>query len=355
MPARRAGIMIPIETVLPLAGVLRWHRRSAIQTISPRIRTSNPRRRHGRTSSGPDLRDRLLLAGLGARAPRPRVVLRPTRRRPRVPPDQSRARSHPRCDRRRTTSAAAACAITSRAPTTSGSIEHALHGAETFAAPDIRMRSLSGRRLTCSMSLCADRGRHIVAGVSRTSPGLAEERRQRDLFFQNAFDMVCLVNTDGTIRSVNPSFERVLGYDAGELAGRDDPRLPPPGGPVRDGVHDAPHVARRAHGLLRQPVPVPGRDVEGTRVDGDARPRFGRDLRHRARRERAQEDGPRRTGAAGEPGRAARRARHPATPASRPIRHGSRASTSAARATRSRKSAATTTTSSSWMRAGWRS
>ena len=99
-------------------------------------------------------------------------------------------------------------------------IERALHGAEAFAAPNVRMRSLAGRRLSCSMSLCADRGRHIVAGVLEDVTRTAEERRQRDLFFPNAFDMVCLVNSDGTIRRVNPSFEHVLGYDASELVGR---------------------------------------------------------------------------------------------------------------------------------------
>jgi len=99
-------------------------------------------------------------------------------------------------------------------------IEHALLGAEAFATPDIRLRSRAGRRLSCSMSLCVNRRHHIVAGVIEDVTRVAEERRQRDLFFQNAFDMVCLVNTDGTIRSVNPSFEHVLGYDAGELIGR---------------------------------------------------------------------------------------------------------------------------------------
>jgi sigma-B regulation protein RsbU (phosphoserine phosphatase) len=99
-------------------------------------------------------------------------------------------------------------------------IEHALHGAEAFAAPEVRMRSLAGRRLRCSMSLCADRGRHMVAGVIEDVTRAVEERRQRDLFFANAFDMVCLVNSDGTIRRVNPSFEHVLGYEASELAGR---------------------------------------------------------------------------------------------------------------------------------------
>jgi PAS domain S-box-containing protein len=99
-------------------------------------------------------------------------------------------------------------------------IEHALHDQESFATPGLRMRSLTSRGLSCSMSLCADRRRHIVAGVVEDVSRVAEEKRQRDLFFRNAFDIVCLVNTDGSIRNVNPSFERVLGYEGGELIDR---------------------------------------------------------------------------------------------------------------------------------------
>src|SRR5262249_14028019 len=125
---------------------------------------------------------------------------------------------------------------------------------------------------------------------------------------ENASDVITVIDPDGKIRYESPSVERVLGYRAEELVGRDfytplHPHAPPPGRPSGG----ARGVRARAGppgpaAVDRVPLPEPGRRVADRRG-----------IRHL----RARPDGPpddhrqlaRRHDPAGGPGRAAPRAR----------------------------------------------
>ncbi|OPX69509.1 MAG: sensory histidine kinase AtoS [Methanoregulaceae archaeon PtaB.Bin056] len=49
---------------------------------------------------------------------------------------------------------------------------------------------------------------------------IREKTRELDLFFQNAIDLLCIADTDGYFRKLNPEWERTLGYPLDELEGR---------------------------------------------------------------------------------------------------------------------------------------
>lgn len=49
---------------------------------------------------------------------------------------------------------------------------------------------------------------------------IREKTRELDLFFQNAIDLLCIADTDGYFRKLNPEWERTLGYTLDELEGR---------------------------------------------------------------------------------------------------------------------------------------
>jgi len=49
---------------------------------------------------------------------------------------------------------------------------------------------------------------------------IREKTRELDLFFQNAIDLLCIADTDGFFRKLNPEWERALGYPLDELVGR---------------------------------------------------------------------------------------------------------------------------------------
>ncbi|MCU0631856.1 MAG: PAS domain S-box protein [Methanolinea sp.] len=48
---------------------------------------------------------------------------------------------------------------------------------------------------------------------------LKEKTRELDLFFQNAIDLLCIADTGGYFRKLNPEWERTLGYTLDELEG----------------------------------------------------------------------------------------------------------------------------------------
>ncbi|HII76985.1 MAG TPA: PAS domain S-box protein, partial [Methanolinea sp.] len=49
---------------------------------------------------------------------------------------------------------------------------------------------------------------------------IREKTRELDLFFQNAIDLLCIADTDGYFRKLNPEWERTLGYTLDELEGK---------------------------------------------------------------------------------------------------------------------------------------
>ncbi|SDT10310.1 PAS domain S-box-containing protein [Halopseudomonas xinjiangensis] len=49
---------------------------------------------------------------------------------------------------------------------------------------------------------------------------VAERTVQRDRVWRNSRDLLCVVNIDGTLRSVNPAWTDILGYEQAELEGR---------------------------------------------------------------------------------------------------------------------------------------
>jgi len=49
---------------------------------------------------------------------------------------------------------------------------------------------------------------------------IREKTRELDLFFQNAIDLLCIADTDGYFRKLNPEWARTLGYTLDELEGK---------------------------------------------------------------------------------------------------------------------------------------
>ena len=85
---------------------------------------------------------------------------------------------------------------------------------------------------------CDDAGEPVrVAGVQRsTSPSangwrtaLREKTEELDRFFTTTLDLLCVADTDGYFRRLNPQWEAVLGYSLAELEGQTFPGLHPSG------------------------------------------------------------------------------------------------------------------------------
>ena len=56
--------------------------------------------------------------------------------------------------------------------------------------------------------------------LARTEKDLTEKIEEINTFFMASVDLLCIVDTEGYFRRVNPSWERLLGYPANELVGK---------------------------------------------------------------------------------------------------------------------------------------
>lgn len=66
---------------------------------------------------------------------------------------------------------------------------------------------------------------------------LADKETRIRAIFDNVDDGIIVINTTGTIESVNPGAERIFGYDASEMTGRDISMLMPEGARIQPEKH----------------------------------------------------------------------------------------------------------------------
>jgi PAS domain S-box-containing protein len=59
-----------------------------------------------------------------------------------------------------------------------------------------------------------------VAELRRTSEALNEKTEELDRYFNNALDLLCIADTDGYFRRLNPAWTSTLGYPVSELEGK---------------------------------------------------------------------------------------------------------------------------------------
>jgi two-component system sensor kinase FixL len=166
-----------------------------------------------------------------------------------------------------------------------------------------------GRRIDVSVTISPIRdaaGR--IVGVSKIARDLSELHRLSDELKRNAAllgsilgtvpDGLVVIDRQGTIRSLSPAAERMFGYDAAEVVGRNVRMLMPAG---HAAAHDG-HLARYLATGERHIIGI-GRELAGRRKDGTEFPMelrvgevqvggahlftgFARDLTERQERER---------------------------------------------------------------------
>ena len=103
---------------------------------------------------------------------------------------------------------------------------------------------------------------------SRASSRSLEDREQRlRALVATAVDGVMIIHADGTVQEYNPACERLFGYRADEVVGKNVKMLMPP--PYRQ-EHDQYLLRYRTTGVKR--VIGVGREVEGRRKDGSTFP-----------------------------------------------------------------------------------
>ncbi|ATX78676.1 PAS domain S-box-containing protein [Mariprofundus aestuarium] len=61
---------------------------------------------------------------------------------------------------------------------------------------------------------------HLEAAVEERTAELREKSEELDLFFTSTLDLLCIADTDGYFRKLNPEWEKALGYPLDELIGR---------------------------------------------------------------------------------------------------------------------------------------
>lgn len=109
-----------------------------------------------------------------------------------------------------------------------------------------------------------------LAGQARAAAaagGLRASEARHRAVVETAVDAVIVIDGRGAVRSFNPAAERLFGYQAGEVVGRDVSMLM---GPADAAAH-AGHLARRAAAGGPRVTRL-GRDLEGRRKDGSAVP-----------------------------------------------------------------------------------
>ncbi|MFO1281088.1 MAG: PAS domain S-box protein [Burkholderiales bacterium] len=111
-----------------------------------------------------------------------------------------------------------------------------------------------------AVAFAAERTRQL----SETLTTLAHSEEQVRAVFDNTVEGIITIDTEGTIRSVNPATERIFGYPPAELLGRNVNLLMPP--PHRD-RHDA-YLARYHETGEARLLGRGAREVEGLRKDG---------------------------------------------------------------------------------------
>jgi len=103
---------------------------------------------------------------------------------------------------------------------------------------------------------------------SRASSRSLEDREQRlRALVATAVDGVMIIDAGGTVQEYNPACERLFGYPANEVVGKNVKMLMPP--PYRQ-EHDQYLLRYRTTGVKR--VIGVGREVEGRRKDGSTFP-----------------------------------------------------------------------------------
>ncbi|NWF35403.1 PAS domain-containing protein [Mariprofundus sp. KV] len=60
----------------------------------------------------------------------------------------------------------------------------------------------------------------LEAAVAERTAELSKNKEELDLFFTSALDLLCIADTDGHFRKLNPEWENTLGYPLDELVGR---------------------------------------------------------------------------------------------------------------------------------------
>ena len=100
-------------------------------------------------------------------------------------------------------------------------IEHVLtHGEVTYEAPG---RCKDGQRIECRATaslLHDDEHGDVVITVQQDITAQRQTAQERDGFFDNALDMLCITDFDGRFRRLNPAWTEALGWSTAELTGR---------------------------------------------------------------------------------------------------------------------------------------
>lgn len=109
-------------------------------------------------------------------------------------------------------------------------------------------------------------GIDVTASVE-TERALRENRAILQSTIDSCIDGIVTIDADGVVQSVNPAAERIFGYGAGEVVGRNVNMLMPP--PYRD-AHDG-YLRRYLETGERRIIGI-GREVIGRRKDGSTFP-----------------------------------------------------------------------------------
>jgi diguanylate cyclase (GGDEF)-like protein/PAS domain S-box-containing protein len=108
---------------------------------------------------------------------------------------------------------------------------------------------------------------HENARRRRTEERLREQEARTRAVVEGAVDAIISIDEEGIVRAFNPAAERVFGYQAPEVLGRNVSVLMPP---PHNGMHD--RYLRRYRETGEKRVIGLGREVEGRRRDGSVFP-----------------------------------------------------------------------------------
>ncbi len=94
------------------------------------------------------------------------------------------------------------------------------HGEVTYEAPGL---CKDGQRIECRATaslLHDDEHGDVVLTVQQDITAQRQTAQERDGFFDNALDMLCIADFDGRFRRLNPAWTETLGWSTAELTGR---------------------------------------------------------------------------------------------------------------------------------------